>query len=210
MRSLRTGEARSRRLDSSVCNIFFGALLLLFCILTLSFLATRTHMFHVALMRRQQQTLNNRWLLEQCKAPEFYSNMKHHSSLCDDLVLEQADALWLHALRDVIDDTHPCGELPCALRIERFLEWVLSRGVFLLCAMAASVFVLFLAAVQLQRYVWCERYRMLYGPPGMQHFRGGLPPTNLLREAQHYPMLENEDDGFRTLRIRAGGSYEDI
>jgi hypothetical protein len=204
MRSLRKGEAHKRRIDSSACNILFGASFVLAFIATLSFLATRTHMFHVAFMKRQQQTLNNAWLLEQCKAPEFYSNMKHHSSLCDDLVLEQADALWLHALRDVIDDTHPCGDLSCAMRIERFLEWVLGRGVFILCAIASSVFVLFLAAVQLQRYVWCERYRMLYGAPGMQHYTGGLPPTNVLHGGQE------EDGDFRTLRIRARGNYEEI
>ena len=209
MRSLRKGEARKRRIDSSACNILFGASFVLAFIVTLSFLATRTHMFHVAFMKRQQQTLNNAWLLEQCRAPEFYSNMKHHSSLCDDLVLEQADALWLHALRDVIDDTHPCGELSCALRIERFLEWVLGRGVFILCAVASSVFVLFLAAVQLQRYVWCERYRMLYGTPGIQHFAGVLPPTNVLQGGQQYPMLETDDGDFRTLRLRHARDYEE-
>ncbi len=210
MRSLRTGETHKRRIDSSVCNIFFGATCLLAFIVTLSFLATRTHMFHASLTRRQQAAINNAWLLEQCKGPEFYSNMKHHSSLCDDLVLEQNDALWLHALRDVIDETHPCGELPCAQRIERFLEWVLAKGVFLLCASAASVFVLFLAAVQLQRYVWCERYRMLYANPGFQQFASGVHGANMLRGGHQYPMLENEDVGFRALRIRAGGSYEDI
>lgn len=167
-------------------------------------------MFHVALTKRQQQTLNNAWLLEQCKAPSFYSNMKHHSSLCDDLVLEQADALWLHALRDVIDDTHPCGDVPCALRIQRFLEWVIARGVFLLCALAASVFVVFLAAVQLHRYVWCERYRMLHGSAAVQYYGGAMPPTRMLSQGQHYPMLENEDEDFRTLRVRHGAHFQDI
>jgi hypothetical protein len=51
---------------------------------------------------------------------------------------------------------------------------------------------------------------MIYGASGMQHFRGGLPPSNLLREAQHYSMLENEDEGFRTLRLRAGGHFEEL
>ena len=116
MRTLRTNETRARRLDSLMCNLIFSAVFLALCLCALGFLATRTHMFHGALMRRQQNVLNNMWLLQQCKSPDFYSNMKQHSTLCDDVVLQQTDALWLHALRDVIDETYFCGDKPCISR----------------------------------------------------------------------------------------------
>jgi hypothetical protein len=191
-------------------NIIFGAACLLTLVAILSFAATRTHMFHTALTKRQQQSLNNAWLLEQCMTPEFYSNMKHHSSLCDDLVLEQADALWLHALRDVIDETRLCGEQHCIQRVENFLMWMLSRGVFVLCAVAASVFVLLLVVVQFQRYMWCEKYRMLYGTPNIEHLRGSMHARKFLHQGADYRLLENEDEGVGTLRLRTGGQFQDI
>ena len=108
MRALRGNEPRyrnPRRLDVLLCNVIFSSFFIAIILGVFAFLATRTHMFHRALMSRQQIKLDNMWLVEQCKAPNFYSNMKQHSTLCDDVVLEQTDSLWLHALRDVIDNT---------------------------------------------------------------------------------------------------------
>jgi hypothetical protein len=156
MRALKGNEARyrnPRRLDVLLCNVVFSSLLIAIILGSLAFLATRTHMFHRALMRRQQIKLNNMWLVEQCKAPSFYSNMKQHSSLCDDVVLEQTDSLWLHALRDVIDNTYVCGDTPCINRIEEALKWLLGRGIMILAAVAGSAFFVFFIFLSIHRHL---------------------------------------------------------
>ena len=154
LRTLRTNETRAKRLDTLLCNIIFCGFFFTVALCVVAFVATRTHMFHGALMRRQQSMLNNQWLVLQCKSPDFYSNMKQHSTLCDDVVLEQTDALWLHALRDVIDQTYLCGDVPCINRIEHFIVWVFGRGLLLLAALAGSALLVFLLDVQIQRQLY--------------------------------------------------------
>ena len=180
MRPLRTHDSGIRRLDSLMCNIVFGALFIALGLGVLAFVATRTHMFHGALMRRQQQAQNNVWLLQQCQSAEFYSNMKQHSTLCDDVVLAQTDALWLHALRDVIEETYLCGEQPCVQRIEQGLQWVFGRGVLLLAALALGSLFLFLTVVHLQRTMHSSRYESLH-PAAVAAWR----QYPLLHDAHH-------------------------
>ena len=156
MRAIRTNETRARRLDTLLCNIIFCAVCCTVALSVIAFVATRTHMFHRALMLRQQNILNNQWLVQQCKTPDFYSNMKQHSTLCDDVVLEQTDAVWLHALRDVIDQTYLCGDMPCINRIEQIVVWVFARGVLLLASLAASAMLVFLFAVYIHRQLYAR------------------------------------------------------
>ena len=192
MRAQRRNETRSRRLETLMCNVIFGALFIALTLCAIAFVATRTHMFHGALMRRQQSVLNNEWLLQQCRSSEFYSNMKQHSTLCDDIVLEQTDALWLHALRDVIDQTYLCGDMPCINRVEQGLVWVFGKGVLLLAALAGSALFVFLTAVQIQRH--------LNGRTHESYSRLQYPVTNDSLSCQ-YPLLHDSETN--SLRMRA-------
>jgi len=151
MRALHGYNVRSRRLDSVVLQVLLCCATIALCIAGLAFVATRSHMFHLAYTKRKQMLENNVWLLQQCKSSDFYSNMKHHSTLCDDVALEEADALWLHALRDVIDSTRICGEHACANVLQYALEWILGRGLLTFGGAVFVLFVLFTLAVQMQR-----------------------------------------------------------
>jgi len=151
MRYVQGNEVKKRRLDGLVCNILLGFLTVALCVGVFAFLATRSHMYHVAFAKRKLELDNNTWLLQQCKSSDFYSNMKHHSTLCDDVALAESDALWLHALRDVIDETHICGEQACAVRVQLLVEWILGRGLLTLGGAMFCLFLLFTLAVQLQR-----------------------------------------------------------
>jgi hypothetical protein len=77
--------------------------------------------------------------------------MRQHSSLCDEVALEEVDTLWLHSLRDVFDTSNPCGSTSCEERIVNGLAWVFERGLFVLCAMALSVFILTMAVFNTHR-----------------------------------------------------------
>ena len=188
MRALRGNEPRyrnPRRLDVLLCNVIFSSVFLAIILGVFAFLATRTHMFHRALMSRQQIKLDNMWLVEQCKAPNFYSNMKQHSTLCDHVVLEQTDSLWLHALRDVIDNTYVCGDMPCINRIEQALQWVFGKGILLLAAVAASAFFVFLIFLNIARHL-----------PGKSH------DVRFYTDAVSYPLLHESGPTSRTQRIK--------
>lgn len=140
MRSDR-GEHQTRRLNSLICNIVIVAILLVCVAVVIGFTITRTHMFHVAYGARTRDYTNNVWLVEQCKSAEFYSNMKQHSSLCEDVEKLQNDSLWLHALRDVIDKTSLCGSLSCEAVLQLLVTWVAMHSMYLagLCICAVLV-----------------------------------------------------------------------
>jgi hypothetical protein len=67
------------------------------------------------------------------------------------VALAESDSLWLHALRDVVDETHPYGEHSCAARVQHVLEWILGRGLLTFGSAIFGLFVLFTLEVQLQR-----------------------------------------------------------
>lgn len=141
----------ARRRQSVVCHILYLAIAFVCCAITVSLLVTNLHKFVSALSARRKAVQDNKWLLEQCRSAEFYSNMRQHSSVCDEVALTDSDTLWLHALRDVFDDMHPCGLASCEQHIVNALAWVFEKGVYMLCAMALAVFMLTMALLHTHR-----------------------------------------------------------
>ena len=121
--------------------------------LVLRALATRSHVFYTSYTQRTQRNLNAAWLVQQCKSADFYSNMKHHNTLCDDVVLEQADPIWLHALRDVFDSTIICGHIACEDRIAAALNMLFGKGLLMLALFTFIIFILLLILVPCYRTV---------------------------------------------------------
>lgn len=144
-------EKRARRLDSTVFHILYLGLVVVVFVVVAGLAVSHAHRFHIALAARQLAAKNNAWLIEQCKSPEFYSNMREHSKLCDEVALAQADALWLHALRDVFDASQPCGEAGCAALVAEGLAWVFGRGIWVLSAAGAGVLVCSWSVLALHR-----------------------------------------------------------
>jgi len=105
-----------------------------------SILIIKAHLLHVSITARHQQIMNNQWLFEQCKQPEFYHNMKHHATLCDDLELQSKDSVWLHALRDVLDHSSLCGPVHCDVLFAGAMSYMIDHLPFV----AATAVVIFL------------------------------------------------------------------
>jgi hypothetical protein len=57
---------------------------------------------------------DEKWLLVQCASPEFYSNMRQHTELCNMVMLNAARSPLLIALNDVAGTAHLCGRNSCA------------------------------------------------------------------------------------------------
>jgi hypothetical protein len=150
---LKHSEQRAHRLDALICHIIFIAIVIMVSIVLLGALATRSHVFYTSYTQRSLRSQNAAWLVQQCKSPEFYSNMKHHNSLCDEVVLEQADPIWLHALRDVFDSTSICGHMACEDRITAVLNILFGKGLLMLALFAFVMFILLLILVPCYRTV---------------------------------------------------------
>jgi hypothetical protein len=53
------------------------------------------------------------WLRVQCASPDFYSNMRQHTELCNTVMLNAARSPLLIALNDVAGTAHLCGRSSC-------------------------------------------------------------------------------------------------
>jgi hypothetical protein len=65
-------------------------------------------MLHTSVVRLQSERENEAWLFEQCKRDDFYHNLRQHSTLCDEVNARAQDAVILHAMREVIENTYIC------------------------------------------------------------------------------------------------------
>ena len=50
-----------------------------------AFVVTRSYALHAAYQAEVGRRMDERWLLEQCRQPEFYANLRQHSDLCTEV-----------------------------------------------------------------------------------------------------------------------------
>ena len=112
-----------------------GACATLTCVVTavwvLTFALSRAHMMFEAYSDFAEAREDESWLLGQCSGSEFYSRMKQHSSLCDEVTHKAKTVILLQAVRHVIDNSYLCGYDPCADLLDRLAGWALGRGLVL-------------------------------------------------------------------------------
>lgn len=141
----------------------------------LFFAITRVHMLQATVARMSVEVKNEEWLLEQCQLHEFYHNMKHHSSLCDEVSAKARDALWLHATREVIENSYLCGFESCAVLVENATLFIARQSFYALSC--AALFVIFTPTLLLPVWRRCvnsmaeDRMHKLYNCPyGQPHY----------------------------------------
>lgn len=108
----------------------------------LGFVLSRLHLFQHEYNRISVQRENDAWLLERCKEHDFYHNMKHHSSLCDEISVALRESIILLSLQAVVRNTYTCGYQPCLEILDAFITWVLGRGFAVTIALCACVLML--------------------------------------------------------------------
>ena len=118
-----------------------GALGLAFLLVLGFFSITRLHMLHSTITRLQAERKNEAWLLQQCKEDAFYHNLKQHSTLCDDVNARAEDALLLHAVREVIENTYICNFDTCVVMLDALADFC-ARYLFYLCVTTVLLLVL--------------------------------------------------------------------
>jgi len=80
---------------------------------SVSFIVARLFIFYEAYVNFQGVLKDEEWLRSQCDQPEFYSNMRQHSDLCNDVRRNAERSPVLIALNEVAGTAHLCGRYSC-------------------------------------------------------------------------------------------------
>ena len=165
----------ARRDARLVSNCFLYVPLLALGLWVSGFLLTRVQLYYEALVVEQQRRKHEEWLMQQCKSPEFYANMKHHSALCDQVEAHARGSVHLVAAMQLIQNTYLCGYAPCGTVIDHALLWITGHGLLFTGVLVALVLLTPTLLVPLYRqHVNCaaEKYiaDRIHMPYGEQHF----------------------------------------
>jgi hypothetical protein len=78
-----------------------------------SFCVSRVFVFYEAYSSFLRILKDEEWLRQQCALPEFYSNLRQHTDLCNDVRLNAERSPVLIALNEVANTAHLCGRYSC-------------------------------------------------------------------------------------------------
>ena len=101
-----------------------------------SFVVSRLFVFSEAYVSFLGILKDERWLLKQCESPEFYTNLRSHTDLCNQVRRNAERNPILFALNEVAQTAHLCGRYSCTEAVS-FLST--SAGWPLLAGMVATV-----------------------------------------------------------------------
>ena len=166
---------RVRRDARLISNAFCYMPVLALALWCLGFVITRVQLYAEALVVEQQRRHHEQWLMQQCKSPDFYANMKHHSALCDQVEAHARGSVHLVAAIELIQKTYLCGYAPCGTVIDDALLWITGHGMLFGGLLLALVLVTPTLLVPLYRQhvnSAAEQYiaDRIHMPYGEQHF----------------------------------------
>lgn len=77
-------------------------------------IVSRIYVFHQAYVSETQKRADERYLLDKCNDPEFYSNIRQHTEICTHVAENAKSSLILKALHLMSQTTYLCGDRACA------------------------------------------------------------------------------------------------
>lgn len=75
---------------------------------------SRVYIFHQSYYSHLNRLDNEKYLVNKCKDPEFYSNIRQHTGICEEVTLNAKSSPFLNALNTMAINTYVCGTLPCS------------------------------------------------------------------------------------------------
>ena len=98
-------------------------------VLLASFAVHKLCVLHAAYQLQQERIEKESWLRTQCAQPQFYTNMRHHSNLCEEIEANaRIGALW-YALQEVAGTVPPAEVMAFAQR----LSWPVLAALAFMC-----------------------------------------------------------------------------
>lgn len=141
----------------------------------LTFICDRLFAFHMIYLAAQKRQTHNEWLLERCKDPEFYVNIKYHAEVCNDVEDEALRSLFLYSLKEVTETTHICGSHPCAHYAQAVVDWVAGLSLPVMIIFIAIVLFCPFVLVQFVRSIF-SMYNMFQSPASLHNINPGYSP----------------------------------
>ena len=138
---------------------------------SVSFVVSRLFIFYEAYVDFQGILKDEEWLRVQCTQPEFYSNMRQHSDLCNDVRRNAERSPVLIALNEVAGTAHLCGRHSCMDSLT-FLSS--SAGWPVLVAVAVTVLLAPTMMVRIVRSVVSDRRLPEYSDHPLRHHYGKI------------------------------------
>ena len=108
-----------------------------------SFCVSRLFIFYEAYSAFLRVLKDEEWLRSQCSLPEFYSNLRQHTDLCNAVRLNAERSPLLIALNEVANTAHLCGLYSCAEAVAMLSSagWPALLGIAVVLLMAPSLIV---------------------------------------------------------------------
>jgi len=149
------------------------------------FLVSRVHMLHIQYHVITLQQAKEEWLLEKCTQVEFYDNMKHHSSVCDNVSVNTHKIPFLAALEHMVENTYLCGYSPCFDILDMVTGWMMGRGLLFTIALCLIIITAPAVLVPIFRrnmnVLADQRMKHLYNTPyGAPHYVTTHQPRSML------------------------------
>lgn len=113
----------------------------------------RLYALHVVYLDTLQQIKEEEWLRKNCQDPVFYSNLRSHTDLCNQVNQNAMRSVLLFSLNQVLATTHLCGTQTCLDYARGSLQWFSTLSLPFMIAIALGVVFCPVALVQTIRFV---------------------------------------------------------
>lgn len=134
---------------------------------TAFFVFDRLYALHSILGEQRARLADEAWLRRNCADPVFFSNLRGHTDVCDQVAQNARRNVWLYTLRRVTEEASLCGARPCESYAAEALAWLYGLSAWLLGLCAAAACAALLLTVRLVHYleVLCSPHHSGYVPP---------------------------------------------
>jgi hypothetical protein len=110
----------------------------------------RVYVLHLTYAEESARLRKDRWIVEQCRRPEFYEAL---SASCSEAERGVMRNLVLYSLKRVLETTFLCGTQSCAAQASATAAWFIGLSAPVMCLLGAMAVLCPVVLVQLLRAV---------------------------------------------------------
>ena len=138
---------------------------------------------HVAKIKEEE------WLRVKCQEPEFFRNLRSHTTLCSEVESNARRSALLFAVNEVMQGTYLCGRMSCTEQGTQAFVWFLQLSMpMMICVTLFGALVCPMLVVQILRAI-ISVMQPSYHYAGLSHSRSRSHPLSYHSLA----FIENDD-----------------
>lgn len=129
------------------CSYLFSLASALYLV---ALLCDRVYVLHLTYAEESARLRKDRWIVEQCRRPEFYEALAGSCAEAERGVMRN---LALYSLKHVLETTFLCGTQSCAAQAAAAAAWFIGLSAPVMCLLGAMAVLCPVVLVQLLRAV---------------------------------------------------------